>query len=133
MRRDEGAVFCTDIASALRDAFIDNNEQTPFFINEGTGREVLVEDASRLKQFRSSLTKDFGKVGDENPGDNGSDVADDAAADDGEDSRACRGRASNDQRDILGRKREIEGGLPAASSGTKIRQFLLSCRARAND
>eukprot|EP01037_Dinobryon_pediforme_P019033 gene19033-19380_t len=69
LRKTEGAVFYTDIANALRDAFIDNDEQTPFFANQGTGREVLVDDAGRLAEFRYQLAREFRAPKDEDLGD----------------------------------------------------------------
>jgi len=52
LRKEQGPVFYTDIISALRDDYLDNNNQTPHFTSQGTGREVFVEDASVLAAFR---------------------------------------------------------------------------------
>jgi hypothetical protein len=46
--KTEGVVFYTDIINTLRDEFIDNNLQTPFFVSQHTGREQFVDDAKRL-------------------------------------------------------------------------------------
>lgn len=55
LRKTEGIIFYTDIINTLRDEFIDNNSQTPFFVSQGTGREQFVDDAKRLDGMRRSL------------------------------------------------------------------------------
>lgn len=55
VRKTEGAIYYTDVANTLRDDFLGNNEQTPFFVSQGTGREVLVDDAVKLAAFRETL------------------------------------------------------------------------------
>jgi len=55
LRKTSGVVYYTDIKNTLRDEFIGNDEQTPFFVNQGTGREVLVDDAKKLTVFRASF------------------------------------------------------------------------------
>ena len=55
LRKTDGAIFYTDIIYALRDEFIDNNDQTPFFVAQGTGREQFVDDAKRLDALRARL------------------------------------------------------------------------------
>lgn len=55
VRKTEGPVYYTDVANTLRDDFLGNDEQTPFFVSQGTGREVLVDDASKLSAFRDAL------------------------------------------------------------------------------
>lgn len=79
VRQAEGAVFYTDIANALRDAFLDNDEQTPFFANQGTGREILVDDAGRLAEFRTRLVKEFRAPWEEGVGDEDGEADQDAA------------------------------------------------------
>lgn len=54
IRKTEGPVFYTDIISTLRDEFIENNTQTPFFVSQHTGREQFVDDAKRLDELRKS-------------------------------------------------------------------------------
>jgi hypothetical protein len=63
IRKTEGTVFYTDIANALRDVFIDNDDQTPHFVNQGTGRETLVDDAAKLAGFRDQLADLFRATG----------------------------------------------------------------------
>lgn len=57
LRKTEGVVFYTDIINTLRDEFIDNNLQTPFFVSQHTGREQFVNDAKRLDGLRKALDK----------------------------------------------------------------------------
>jgi hypothetical protein len=56
LRKCEGTVYYTDIIDALRDEFLDNNNQTPHFVSQGTGREQFVESAKRLDGLRARLT-----------------------------------------------------------------------------
>ena len=56
LRKNEGVVYYTDIINILRDEFIQNNDQTPFFVSQGTGREQFVDDAKRLGNLRAKLT-----------------------------------------------------------------------------
>ena len=56
LRKDEGVVYYTDIVNSLRDTFIQNDEQTPFFVFQVTGREVFVEDAHLLDDLRGRVT-----------------------------------------------------------------------------
>ncbi len=41
--------------NALRDIFIGNDSQTPYFVYQGTGRETLVDDVTKLANFRKQL------------------------------------------------------------------------------
>jgi len=50
--KEHGAVYYSDVESALRDAFLDNSEQTPHFIRQGTSQEKFCVDASQLAEFR---------------------------------------------------------------------------------
>lgn len=52
--KESGAVYYSDVENALRDAFLQNPEQTPHFIRQGTSQEKFCVDASRLADFRSS-------------------------------------------------------------------------------
>jgi hypothetical protein len=60
VRKTEGVVYYTDIKNTLRDDFIGNDDQTPFFVNQGTGREILVDDARKLAGFREDLKHRWG-------------------------------------------------------------------------
>ena len=62
VRKTDGTVYYTDIANTLRDDFLGNDDQTPFFINQGTGREALVSDAGVLTSFRERLTTEWGTL-----------------------------------------------------------------------
>jgi hypothetical protein len=55
LSKTEGTVYYTDIIDALRDKFLDNNNQTPHFVSQGTGREQFVENAKRLDGLRAKL------------------------------------------------------------------------------
>ena len=55
LRKVEGTIYYTDIVNSLRDAFIENDEQTPFFVFQVTGRESFVEDARLLDALRDRL------------------------------------------------------------------------------
>jgi len=56
IRKTEGAIYYTDLSNTLRDNFIQNDGQTPFFVYQGTGRETLVDDAKILDDFRARMT-----------------------------------------------------------------------------
>ena len=53
LRKTAGPVFYNDLANTLRDDFIDNDDQTPHFVQQGTGREQLVDDVAVLEGFRT--------------------------------------------------------------------------------
>ena len=55
LRKHEGFVYYTDIVNALRDTFVENDDQTPFFVSQSTGRESFVEDAHHLDALRNRL------------------------------------------------------------------------------
>lgn len=55
LRKMDGVVYYTDVISALRDDFINNNSQTPFFVSQVTGREQFVDDARRFDELRLTL------------------------------------------------------------------------------
>ena len=72
VRKKEGVIYYTDIKNALRDDFIGSNDQSPFFVNQGTGREFLTDDAKRLDGFRNELStvwlRSFGEEASANRG-----------------------------------------------------------------
>jgi hypothetical protein len=55
LRKTEGIVYYTDIISALRDDFLENDDQTPHFVSQMTGREQFVDNAAKLSALRSKL------------------------------------------------------------------------------
>ena len=55
IRKREGTVYYSDVANTLRDDFLYNDDQTPFFISQGTGRELLVDDASKFAPLHEAL------------------------------------------------------------------------------
>ncbi len=69
LRKVEGVVFYTDVIGALRDEFIDNNSQTPFFVSQVTGREQFVDDARRFDRLRVTLNPAPAAGVDSNQGD----------------------------------------------------------------
>lgn len=59
LRKEEGPVFYSDIVNILRDEYMDNDEQTPFFVSQGPGRDLLVDDATKLEGFREAYKKQW--------------------------------------------------------------------------
>ncbi len=59
MRKTEGPIYYSDIRNTIRDNFIGNESQTPFFVDQGTGRDLFVDDASKLEKFREHYRKDW--------------------------------------------------------------------------
>jgi uncharacterized caspase-like protein len=55
LRKEDGIVYYTDIISTLRDDFLENHTQTPFFVSQYTGREQFVDDGRRLAKLRTTL------------------------------------------------------------------------------
>lgn len=55
LRKEEGLVYYMDIINSLRDEFLPNDDQTPFFVSQGTGREQFVHDASLMDALRKKL------------------------------------------------------------------------------
>ena len=56
LRKLDGIVYYTDIIDTLRDEFLSNNLQTPFFVSQHTGREQFVDDAHTPKPPRKCCT-----------------------------------------------------------------------------
>ncbi|WP_281823943.1 caspase family protein [Jannaschia rubra] len=50
--KEEGIVYYSDVENALRDAFLNQDGQTPHFIRQGTSQERFCNDASRLDELR---------------------------------------------------------------------------------
>jgi hypothetical protein len=55
LSKTDGVVYYTDLIAALRDEFISNDAQIPFFVSQYTGREEFVDDAHRLDRLREGL------------------------------------------------------------------------------
>lgn len=56
LSKHEGTILYRDIQAALADAFVNNPEQTPFFVSQGTGLEgfaVVTDEMRRLSAERS--------------------------------------------------------------------------------
>jgi hypothetical protein len=65
LRKLEGIVYYTDISNTLRDVFIDNQTQTPYFISQATAREQFIDDAKKLDALRNSLQQERVAVGEQ--------------------------------------------------------------------
>lgn len=55
LSKTEGVVYYTDVIAALRDQFIGNDAQIPFFVSQYTGREQFADDAHKLDKLREAL------------------------------------------------------------------------------
>lgn len=55
LSKTEGVVHYMDVIGALRDQFIGNDGQIPFFVQQGTGREEFVDDAHKLDKVRAAV------------------------------------------------------------------------------
>ena len=66
IRKTEGSIFYTDIIGIIRDEFLEDDYQTPHFVSQGTGRELFVEDASRLSAFRLKFETEWLEASEEN-------------------------------------------------------------------
>jgi hypothetical protein len=55
LSKTEGVVYYTDVIAALRDQFIGNDTQIPFFVSQYTGREQFADDACKLDKLRDAL------------------------------------------------------------------------------
>ena len=58
LRKTEGIVYYTDIMYALRDEFLQNDDQTPHFVSQATGRERFSDSAQRFDSLRQALSAD---------------------------------------------------------------------------
>ncbi|UXN68965.1 caspase family protein [Devosia neptuniae] len=55
LKKEQGAVYYSDVEGALRDAFLTNSGQTPHFIRQGTSQEKFCTDASCLDDLRKTF------------------------------------------------------------------------------
>ena len=55
LAKSEGVVHYMDVIGSLRDQFIGSDGQTPFFVQQGTGREEFVDDAHKLDDLRAAV------------------------------------------------------------------------------
>ena len=56
-RKESGPVYYTDIINTIRDDFLDDDDQTPHFVSQGSGREKFVADVANLAEYRVEFTK----------------------------------------------------------------------------
>jgi hypothetical protein len=68
VRKEEGAVFYTDIISVIRDEFLEDDQQTPHFVSQGTGRDLFVDDAKKLADFRVRFESEWLSTDDDEEG-----------------------------------------------------------------
>lgn len=69
-RRKTGPIYYADIVNTLRDDFLEDETQTPYFVLQGTARELFIEDASRLDVFKAAFDARWGdedEAGPDNP------------------------------------------------------------------
>lgn len=83
LRKTEGTVYYADLVNIIRDDFLGNDDQTPFFVNQGTGREVLVDDAGKLNDVRSRLHSEWTEHDEGDVDDGDADEEDDAVREGG--------------------------------------------------
>ncbi len=57
LSKDVGAVLFRDIQAALADAFVSDPDQTPFFVNQGSGLEVFSTVTEEMKALISARAK----------------------------------------------------------------------------
>jgi hypothetical protein len=55
LNKTEGVVYYTDVIAVLRDQYIENDTQIPFFVSQTTGREYFTDDAHKLDKLREEL------------------------------------------------------------------------------
>lgn len=55
LSKTDGVVYYTDVIAVLRDQFIGNDAQIPYFVSQTTGREQFVDDAHKLDKLRQAL------------------------------------------------------------------------------
>lgn len=57
LEKAEGSILYRDIQAALADAFVSSPNQTPYFINQGTGLEIFASETEAMKKMRSERAK----------------------------------------------------------------------------
>ena len=55
LRKEQGPVYYIDVINSLKDEFLVNNDQIPFFVSQGTAREQFVHDASLMDDLRKKI------------------------------------------------------------------------------
>ena len=55
--KDAGTILYRDIQAALADAFVTNPDQTPFFVNQGTGLEAFCTVSDEIRQLANQRSK----------------------------------------------------------------------------
>lgn len=57
LSKEDGSMLYRDIQAALADAFVANADQTPFFVNQGTGLEIFSTVTEDMKALALARTK----------------------------------------------------------------------------
>ncbi|NBD20964.1 hypothetical protein GTZ97_09810 [Aquabacterium fontiphilum] len=57
LSKREGAILYRDIQAALADAFVTSSDQTPFFVNQGSGLEVFCHVGEDIRSLHDARTK----------------------------------------------------------------------------
>jgi hypothetical protein len=57
LSKQDGTIFYRDIQAALADAFVSNPDQTPYFVNQGTGLEVFSLITTEMNNLNEARTK----------------------------------------------------------------------------
>ena len=63
LSKKSGPIYYSDIRSSLRDHFLSSPFQTPFFVDQGTGREVIIDDPQKLSPLVEAVATRWTKVG----------------------------------------------------------------------
>lgn len=53
----DGPIYYTDIISALRDRYLEDDNHTPLFTLQAPGREVFIDDVAKLSSFKADFEK----------------------------------------------------------------------------
>lgn len=57
LRKEKGPVYYTDLINTIRDDFLNDDDQTPHFVSQGTGREKFVAEAENLANYRAEFAE----------------------------------------------------------------------------
>jgi hypothetical protein len=56
-RKESGPVYYTDLINTIRDDFLGDDDQTPHFVSQGTGREKFADEATNLAKYRDEFAQ----------------------------------------------------------------------------
>ncbi len=66
LHKDAGDILYRDIQAALADAFVNTPEQTPFFVNQGTGLEIFCTVTQEVRRLTNLALPSAGSSGTKN-------------------------------------------------------------------